>query len=81
MLHNTSNNFADKRIPVREMRKIRKDEKHVLRCTLTTRLQLTFHIACIFHNILPDVKTTNEIIKKPVALEDFVSAVKNVLDH
>jgi two-component system, OmpR family, response regulator ChvI len=32
-------------------------------------------------SILPDVKTTNDIIKKPVALEDFISAVKNVLDH
>ena len=32
-------------------------------------------------SILPDVKTTNDIIKKPVALDDFISAVKNVLDH
>jgi DNA-binding response OmpR family regulator len=32
-------------------------------------------------SILPDVKTTNDIIKKPVALDDFIMAVKNVLDH
>ena len=32
-------------------------------------------------SILPDVKTANDIIKKPVALEDFICAVKNVLDH
>jgi two-component system, OmpR family, response regulator ChvI len=32
-------------------------------------------------SILPDVKTTNDIIKKPVALDDFISAVRNVLDH
>ena len=32
-------------------------------------------------SILPDVKTTNNIIKKPVALDDFIMAVKNVLDH
>ena len=32
-------------------------------------------------SILPDVKTTKDIIKKPVALEDFIGAVKNVLDH
>ena len=31
--------------------------------------------------LLPDVKTTNDIIKKPVALDDFIMAVKNVLDH
>ncbi len=30
-------------------------------------------------SILPRVKTTNDIIKKPVALDDFVSAVKTVL--
>jgi len=30
---------------------------------------------------LPDVKATNDIIKKPVALDDFIGAVKNVLDH
>jgi two-component system, OmpR family, response regulator ChvI len=32
-------------------------------------------------SILPDVKTTNDIIKKPVALEDFITTVKNILDH
>ena len=32
-------------------------------------------------SILPDVKTTNDIIKKPVALDDFINTVKNVLDH
>jgi len=32
-------------------------------------------------SILPDVKSTNDIIKKPVALDDFIMAVKNVLDH
>jgi two-component system, OmpR family, response regulator ChvI len=32
-------------------------------------------------SILPDVKTTNKFIKKPVALDDFIMAVKNVLDH
>jgi hypothetical protein len=30
-------------------------------------------------SILPDVKTANDIIKKPVALDDFINAVKNVL--
>jgi two-component system response regulator ChvI len=30
-------------------------------------------------SILPNVKTTNDIIKKPVALDDFISVVKNVL--
>ncbi|HYV52288.1 MAG TPA: response regulator [Candidatus Eisenbacteria bacterium] len=30
-------------------------------------------------SILPDVKTTNDIIKKPVALDDFIMAVKTVL--
>ena len=30
-------------------------------------------------SILPRVKTTNDIIKKPVALDDFISAVKTVL--
>ncbi|MFZ0513312.1 MAG: response regulator [Candidatus Nitrosopolaris sp.] len=30
-------------------------------------------------SILPDVQTTNDIIKKPVALDDFISAVKTVL--
>ena len=30
-------------------------------------------------SILPDVKSTNDIIKKPVALGDFISAVKTVL--
>ena len=32
-------------------------------------------------SILPDVKTTNDIIKKPVALDDFISAVKTVLNR
>ena len=32
-------------------------------------------------SILPGIKAANDIIKKPVALEDFISAVKNVLDH
>jgi CheY-like chemotaxis protein len=32
-------------------------------------------------SILPDVKATNDIIKKPVALDDFINAVKIVLDH
>ena len=30
-------------------------------------------------SILPDVKTTNDIIKKPVALDDFIRAVKTAL--
>ena len=30
-------------------------------------------------SILPDVKTTNDIIKKPVALDDLISTVKTVL--
>ena len=30
-------------------------------------------------SILPDVKATNDIIKKPVALDDFIMAVKTVL--
>ena len=30
-------------------------------------------------SILPDVKSTNDIIKKPVALDDFVSAVRTTL--
>jgi two-component system response regulator ChvI len=30
-------------------------------------------------SILPDIKTTNDIIKKPVALDDFISTVKTVL--
>jgi CheY-like chemotaxis protein len=30
-------------------------------------------------SILPDVKSTNDIIKKPVALDDFVSAVRITL--
>ena len=30
-------------------------------------------------SILPDVKTTNDIIKKPVALDDFIMAVKTAL--
>jgi hypothetical protein len=30
-------------------------------------------------SILPDVKTTNNIIKKPVALDDFKRAVKIAL--
>ncbi|MDQ6863284.1 MAG: response regulator, partial [Thermoproteota archaeon] len=30
-------------------------------------------------SILPDVKTTNDIIKKPVALDDFISTVRTVL--
>ena len=30
-------------------------------------------------SILPDVKTTNDIIKKPVALDDLIRAVKTVL--
>jgi two-component system response regulator ChvI len=30
-------------------------------------------------SILPNVKTTNDIIKKPVALDDFINAVKTVL--
>jgi DNA-binding response OmpR family regulator len=30
-------------------------------------------------SILPDVKTTNDIIKKPVALDDFISAVNIAL--
>jgi CheY-like chemotaxis protein len=32
-------------------------------------------------SILPDVKTTNDIIKKPVALDDFIKTVKTVLDR
>jgi DNA-binding response OmpR family regulator len=32
-------------------------------------------------SILPDVKTTNDIIKKPVALDDFIMTVKTVLDR
>ena len=32
-------------------------------------------------NILPDVKTTYDIIKKPVALDDFIKTVKTVLDR
>jgi hypothetical protein len=28
---------------------------------------------------LPDVKTTNDIMKKPVALDDFIMAVKTAL--
>jgi len=34
--------------------------------------------------ILPDVKATNDIIKKPVdfiMIDDFIMAVKNVPDH
>lgn len=27
-------------------------------------------------SILPDVKTANDIVKKPVALDDFINAVK-----
>jgi hypothetical protein len=30
-------------------------------------------------SILPDVKTTHDIIKKPVALDDFISAVNIAL--
>ena len=30
-------------------------------------------------SILPDVKATNDIIKKPVALDDFIMAVKTAL--
>jgi hypothetical protein len=30
-------------------------------------------------SILPDVKTTNYIIKKPVALDDFISRVRTAL--
>jgi hypothetical protein len=30
-------------------------------------------------SILPDVMTTNDIIKKPVALDDFISTVRTVL--
>ncbi len=30
-------------------------------------------------SLLPDVKTTNDIIKKPLALDDFVNAVKTAL--
>jgi two-component system response regulator ChvI len=30
-------------------------------------------------SILPDVKTTNDIIKKPVALDDFISTVRTAL--
>ena len=30
-------------------------------------------------SILPDVKTTDDIIKKPVALDDFISAVNIAL--
>ena len=30
-------------------------------------------------SILPDIKTTNSIIKKPVALDDFIKTVKTVL--
>ncbi len=30
-------------------------------------------------SILPHVKTSNDIMKKPVAIDDFISAVKNVL--
>jgi two-component system, OmpR family, response regulator ChvI len=32
-------------------------------------------------SILPDVNTTNDIIRKPVALGDFISAVKTVLNR
>ena len=32
-------------------------------------------------SILPDVNTTNDIIRKPVALTDFISAVKTVLNR
>jgi two-component system, OmpR family, response regulator ChvI len=32
-------------------------------------------------SILPDVKTTNDIIKKPVALDDFIMTVKTALDQ
>ncbi|MGC2571906.1 MAG: response regulator [Candidatus Nitrosopolaris sp.] len=32
-------------------------------------------------SIMPDVKTTNDIIKKPVALDDFIKTVKTVLDR
>ena len=32
-------------------------------------------------SILPDVKTRNDIIKKPVALDDFIKYVKTVLDR
>ena len=30
-------------------------------------------------SILPDVKSTTDFIKKPVALEDFISAVRTAL--
>jgi DNA-binding response OmpR family regulator len=32
-------------------------------------------------SILPHVNTTNDIIRKPVALADFISAVKTVLNR
>jgi hypothetical protein len=32
-------------------------------------------------SILPDVKITNDIIKKPVALDDFIMTVKTALDR
>ena len=32
-------------------------------------------------SILPDVKTANDIIKKPVALDDFIMTVKTALDR
>jgi two-component system, OmpR family, response regulator ChvI len=32
-------------------------------------------------SILPDVNTTNDILRKPVALTDFISAVKTVLNR
>jgi len=30
-------------------------------------------------SILPDVNTTSDIIKKPVALDDFISAVRTAI--
>ena len=30
-------------------------------------------------SILPDIKTTDDIIKKPVALDDFVNVVRELL--
>ncbi|MGB6533934.1 MAG: hypothetical protein WBF33_38115 [Candidatus Nitrosopolaris sp.] len=30
-------------------------------------------------SILPDVKTTNDFIKKPVALDEFISAVRTAI--
>ena len=30
-------------------------------------------------SILPDVKATNDFIKKPVALDDFISAVRTAI--